>query len=159
MTGGGQVDYYAVLGVPRSASPVDIRRAYRRAARRHHPDLNRDPGGSDRFAAAARAYEVLGDPTARARYDEQFLSRSVPIRRSRPRPPSSRRPSAPALGLRGVLELTAWEAAHLRRFPLTLTHGRGGRIVVPAGTREGDELLVCQDGRPIVLQVRVTRKP
>ena len=58
MTGGGQVDYYAVLGVPRDASAPDIRRAYRRVARRHHPDLNRDPLGPELFAAAARAYEV-----------------------------------------------------------------------------------------------------
>ena len=55
MTGGGQVDYYAVLGVARNASAAEIRRAYRRVARRHHPDLNRDPGGAERVAAAARA--------------------------------------------------------------------------------------------------------
>ena len=68
MTGGGQVDPYAELGVSRDASSEEIRRAYRRVARRHHPDVNRDPGGPDRFAAAARAYEILSDPAARARY-------------------------------------------------------------------------------------------
>jgi hypothetical protein len=67
MTGGGQADYYAVLGVRRDASALDIRRAYRRVARRHHPDLNRDPRGSERFAAAARAYAVLSDPAASGR--------------------------------------------------------------------------------------------
>ena len=60
MTGGGQVDPYAELGVSRDASSEEIRRAYRQVARRHHPDVNRDPGGPARFAAAARAYEILG---------------------------------------------------------------------------------------------------
>ena len=154
MTGGGQVDHYAVLGVPRDASAPDIRRAYRRVARRHHPDLNRDPGGPERFAAAARAYEVLSDPAARARYDERFLPQPVPIRRSAS--PSRWRRSPPASGLRGVLQLTALEAAHVARFPLTLTDGSGGRIVVPAGTRDGDELLLRERGRLIVLHVRFT---
>jgi len=149
MTGGGQLDHYAVLGVQRDASAPDIRRAYRRAARRHHPDLNRDPGGSERFAAAARAYEVLSDPAARACYDERSLPRPVRIRRP---------PSPVAVGWRGVLELTALEAAHLARSPLTLTDGSRGRIVVPAGTRDGDELPVRVGGRLIVLQVRLTGK-
>ncbi len=151
MTGGGQVDYYAVLGVPRNASAPEIRRAYRRAARRHHPDRNRDPGGPERFAAAARAYEVLGDPAARARYDQRFVSHPVPIRRSPPRA----HPWPPGAGRRGVLELTAREAAHLARFPLTLTDERGAQIVVPAGTCDGDELVLRDPDRVIVLQVRL----
>jgi curved DNA-binding protein CbpA len=149
MTGGGQVDYYAVLGVPRTASAPDIRRAYRCAARRHHPDLNQDPDGPERFAAAARAYEVLNDPTARARYDKRSLLH----------PASIRRPSSPvAVGWRGVLELTALEAAYVARFPLTLNDGSSGRVVVPAGTLDGDELLLCEGDRLIVLQVRFNRK-
>jgi curved DNA-binding protein CbpA len=155
MTGAGQVDYYVVLGVPRDASAPDIRRAYRRVARRHHPDLNRDPRGPERFAAAAGAYEVLSDPAARGCYDERFLPRPVAIRRSPP--PSPWRPSPPPGGRRGVLELTALEAAHVARFPLTLTDGFR-RIVVPPGTRDGDELLLREGGRLIVLQVRLTGK-
>jgi len=152
MTGGGKVDYYAVLGVPRNAPALDIRRAYRRVARRHHPDLNRDPGGPERFVAAARAYEVLSDPAARARYDEQFIPHPVPIHRT-PSPPTSR-PSPAAADRRGVLELTALEAAHLAHFPLTLTNGRNERIVLPAGTADGDELVIRDGDRLIVLQVR-----
>ena len=146
MTGGGQVDHYAVLGVPHNASAPDIRRAYRRAARQHHPDLNQDPDGPERFAAAARAYEILNDPAARARYDKRSLPQPAPIRR--PPPPV-------AGGRRGVLELTALEAAYVARFPLTLTDGSSG-IVVPAGTRDGDELMLHEDDRLIVLQVRLT---
>lgn len=55
-----------------------------------------------------------------------------------------------------MLELTALEAAHLARFPLTLTDGRSGRIVVPAGTCDGDELVLREGDWLIVLQVRLT---
>ena len=146
MTGGGQDDPYAELGVPRDASSEEIRRAYRQIARRYHPDVNRDPGGPERFAAAARAYATLNDPGQRARYDNRF-SRPVPIRRS-PKP-------RPAVGRRAVLELTDREAAHLARFPLTLTDAHGGRIVIPAGTADGDQLLLPDRGGPIVFHVRV----
>jgi curved DNA-binding protein CbpA len=149
MTGGGQVDPYAELVVSRDASSEEIRRAYRRVARRHHPDVNQDPGGAERFAAAARAYEILSDPAARARYDNRFL-RPVPIRRS-PKP-------RPAVGRRAVLELTDREAAHVAHFPLTLADAHGGRIVVPAGTGDGDQLVLRDRGELIVLRVRVHGK-
>jgi curved DNA-binding protein CbpA len=149
MTGGGQVDPYAELGVSRDASSVEIRRAYRQVARRHHPDVNRDPGGAERFAAAARAYEILNDPAARARYDNHFPGH-VPVRRS-PKP-------RPAVGRRAVLELTDREAAHLARFPLILTDAHGGRILVPAGTAHGDQLVLHHRGELIVLRVRVHGK-
>jgi curved DNA-binding protein CbpA len=149
MIGGGQVDPYAELGVSRDASSEEIRRAYRQVARRHHPDVNRDPGGPERFAAAARAYEILNDPAARARYDYRFPG-PVPVRRSRkPRP---------AAGRRAVLELTDREAAHLARFPLILTDARGGRILVPAGTGDGDQLVLHDRGELIVLRVQVHGK-
>ena len=149
MTGGGQVDPYAELGVSRDASSEEIRRAYRQVARRHHPDVNQDPGGAERFAAAVRAYEILNDPAARARYDNRFPG-PVPIRRT-PKP-------RPAVGRRAVLELTDREAAHLAHFPLILTDGHGGRILVPAGTGDGDELVLHDRGELIVLRVRVHGK-
>jgi curved DNA-binding protein len=62
-------DYYDVLGVDRSASTEDIRRAYRKLARQHHPDVNKDPEAEDRFKEVAEAYEVLRDPEKRERYD------------------------------------------------------------------------------------------
>jgi DnaJ domain len=149
MTGGDQVDPYAELGVSRDASSEEIRRAYRQVARRHHPDVNRDPGGPERFAAAARAYEILGDPAARARHDNRF-PRTVPVRR----PPKPR----PAVRRRAILELTDWEAVHLARFPLILTDAHGGRILVPAGTAHGDQLVLHDRGELIVLRVRVHGK-
>ena len=62
-------DYYQVLGVDRSASQQDIQRAYRRLARRFHPDINSDPGAEERFKQISEAYEVLSDEKNRARYD------------------------------------------------------------------------------------------
>lgn len=62
-------DYYDVLGVARTASPDEIKRAYRKAAMQYHPDRNKDPGAERKFKAAAEAYEVLSDPDKRQRYD------------------------------------------------------------------------------------------
>ncbi|HVM02628.1 MAG TPA: J domain-containing protein, partial [Acidimicrobiales bacterium] len=64
-------DYYAVLGVPESASDKEIQRAYRRLARRHHPDANPDdPRTEERFKEVSAAYHVLGDAERRKEYDE-----------------------------------------------------------------------------------------
>jgi len=63
-------DYYETLGVPRDASNEDIRKAYRKLAREHHPDVNKDPGADDRFKEISEAYEVLRDPDKRKRYDQ-----------------------------------------------------------------------------------------
>jgi len=64
-------DYYAVLGVPRTASEKEIHSAFRKLARRHHPDVNQgDPSAADRFKEINEAHEVLGDPEKRRKYDE-----------------------------------------------------------------------------------------
>lgn len=62
-------DYYADLGVARDASAEDIKRAYRRAARRLHPDVNPGPDAEEQFKKVSQAYDVLSDPEKRRNYD------------------------------------------------------------------------------------------
>jgi curved DNA-binding protein len=64
-------DYYAILGVPRTATDKEIRTAFRKLARQHHPDVNQgDKAAEDRFKEINEANEVLGDPEKRKKYDE-----------------------------------------------------------------------------------------
>jgi curved DNA-binding protein len=63
-------DYYATLGVPRTASQADVKKAFRKLARKHHPDVNKtDPSAEARFKEANEAYAVLGEPDKRKAYD------------------------------------------------------------------------------------------
>lgn len=62
-------DYYATLGVARTASAQEIQAAYRALARRTHPDVDKTTGATKRFQEIGEAYEVLKDPQKRARYD------------------------------------------------------------------------------------------
>jgi molecular chaperone DnaJ len=62
-------DLYDILGVSRDADADAIKKAYRRLARQHHPDVNPDPESKEKFGEVSRAYEVLSDPQKRAAYD------------------------------------------------------------------------------------------
>ena len=62
-------DHYKTLGVDRKASQDDIKKAYRKLARQYHPDTNKDAGAEERFKQISEAYDVLGDPEKRKRYD------------------------------------------------------------------------------------------
>jgi curved DNA-binding protein len=63
-------DYYEIMGVARNASPDEIKRAYRRLARKYHPDVSKEKDAEARFKEVGEAYEVLRDPEKRAAYDQ-----------------------------------------------------------------------------------------
>ena len=75
----GDLDYYAILGIPRSASVEDIRRAYREAALRLHPDKNPGEEAAELFLQVNRAYEVLSDGEQRSAYDQQLLAMEMEL--------------------------------------------------------------------------------
>jgi len=62
-------DYYEILGVPRNASQEEIKKAFRRLARKYHPDLNKSPEAQEKFKEINEAYQVLSDPEKRKLYD------------------------------------------------------------------------------------------
>ena len=63
-------DYYEILGVGRNATQKEIRSAYRKLARKYHPDMNRDDkDATEKFKRVQEEYEVLSDPKKRERYD------------------------------------------------------------------------------------------
>ena len=63
-------DYYEILGVDKNASEKDIKLAFRRLAKKYHPDVNKDAGAEEKFKEAQEAYAVLSDEKRRKQYDQ-----------------------------------------------------------------------------------------
>ena len=64
-------DYYEILNVPKTSSPEEIKKAYRKVAMKYHPDRNSgDSQAEDKFKEAAEAYSILSDPEKKSRYDQ-----------------------------------------------------------------------------------------
>ncbi len=77
-------DYYAILGVPRNATSEQLRRAFREAALRLHPDKNIAPGETELFLEVSKAYETLIDPDSRAAYDAELAALEADLAASSP---------------------------------------------------------------------------
>lgn len=68
-------DYYKIMGVSKDASEKDIKMAYRKLARKYHPDISKEANAEEKFKEMGEAYEVLRDPTKRAQYDQEVKNR------------------------------------------------------------------------------------
>ncbi|HZV39507.1 MAG TPA: DnaJ C-terminal domain-containing protein [Pseudoxanthomonas sp.] len=79
-------DYYAILGIEPSAGEAEIKTAYRRLARKYHPDVSKEAGAEDKFKAVNEAYEALRDPQKRAAYDQLRAQGYRPGEEFRPPP-------------------------------------------------------------------------
>lgn len=161
-------DLYAILGVRPDADRTDMARAYRRLARRYHPDHNSAPEAEGQFARIAHAYRVLSDPQARARYDSTrviprrrtasrrgpraghspWTSASTVFRLGDPAPrfaPSSRGRAARDEPEEAEVDLTLAEAYHGATRTVTVTGSAGTeavRVEIPRGATDAQRIPV-----------------
>ena len=178
-------DYYEVLGVTRSAAADEVKRAYRKLARKFHPDVSKERNAENKFKEVQEAYEVLRDPEKRAAYDQ--LGRDYrPGQQFRPPPDWSQRfghsdsqrfsdlngfsdffsslfggaagappPDADA----GYLEVTVEEAfAGTKRRVMLNENGRSRSVdgQIPAGVSEGQSLRIAGGGgSSLIFRIRL----
>ncbi|MGO2084071.1 molecular chaperone DnaJ [Vagococcus sp.] len=71
-------DFYEILGVSKTATDVEIKKAYRKLSKKYHPDINKEPDAEDKFKEVSEAFEILSDPQKRAAYDQYGHSSTDP---------------------------------------------------------------------------------
>jgi curved DNA-binding protein len=181
-------DYYQVLGVARGAEADEVKRVYRKLARKYHPDVSKEKNAENKFKEVQEAYEVLRDPEKRAAYDQ--LGRDYrPGQQFRPPPDWSQRfghsggqrfsdmngfsdffsslfggaagappPEADA----GYLDITVEEAFAGTKRRVMLNEGGRARAVdvqIPAGVSEGQSLRIAGSGGGASLIFRIRLRP
>src|SRR6187200_1813810 len=149
-------DYYAVLGVPRTASQADIKKAFRKAARQYHPDTNKgDVEAEQKFKAVNEANAVLSDPDKRTLYDRLGKDwRPTPGRAPRPVPAlPAPMPAAPRAtrsratpGSVGRAGMSGTSSTHPAT-PISATSSRRSSVAHPSRSRT--RVLVAAGGRPV----------
>ncbi|HTJ33224.1 MAG TPA: DnaJ C-terminal domain-containing protein [Dactylosporangium sp.] len=147
-------DPYEVLGVARGAGREEIQRAYRRLARRHHPDVSAEPGAEERFKEITAAYRVLADPKRRREYDASRRSRHQRYRGGNNEADLSGGLFRGTRGAdaRGELTIGVETVYTGGRHRVTLP-GPAGRprqydVAVPPGVVEGEKLRLPGQGAP-----------
>lgn len=170
--------HYDTLGVPETASPEDIKRAYRRLARESHPDRNPgDPAAEERFKALQEAYETVGDPARRAAYDRERRDPFGGARGGRASgesgfgsfgsgfagadagfdplfsfffsdPAGGARPSSSPADVETELALSFDQAIRGGKTEVRLPDGESVRLTIPRGVRSGLKVRVRGHGRP-----------
>ncbi len=163
----GNRDYYHILGIPRNATPEQIKKAYRELALKHHPDRNPgDHTAEEKFKDINAAYQVLSDPEKRVQYDrfgerapfdfgrEDFRGPSIDDlfsglfeeffgRRSRPRGPSRRK----GHDLRYDLKITLEEAAFGAEKTFTVEKPQSCAVCSGSGLKPGTAPVTCPECR------------
>jgi curved DNA-binding protein len=136
-------DYYETLGVKRDASPEDIKRAYRKLAKKYHPDVSKETDAENKFKEVQEAYETLKDTEKRAAYDQ--LGRYRPGEDFRPPPGWERQFRTGDMNLDDVIDLSdlfeLFGGGRARRGP---RGGRGG-FAMPGQDYEANALLSLED--------------
>jgi len=181
-------DYYETLGVTRAAGAEEVKRAYRKLARKYHPDVSKEKNAEAKFKDVQEAYEVLKDPEKRAAYDQ--LSRDYrPGQQFRPPPdwqqrfsrPGAQRFSdlngfsdffsslvgdsagpAPAEADAGLLEVSVEEAFAGTKYRVTISENGRPRPVdvqIPPGITDGQALRIAGVGQRPALLFRVRMRP
>ncbi len=129
-------DYYEILGVGRSASDAEIKKAYRRLARKHHPDLNpNDKAAEAKFKEISAAYEVLSDPKKKARYDQFGFAGE--------RPPADGGPGGGDYASGGFegFDFSDFGGGSFRDLFQNIFGGAAARAAAAAGPERGEDLL------------------